>query len=279
MGHDYYIDGPIHQSDLLKPRIPQKEEPLPLQFFRSAVYAGVQAPISGVVQLADKVVGSNILPKVQFIDPCRKAEFGTLSWHTQQFGAMVGVSAGILALNKSVGGTSNYFLGKIENSVEKQGALALRSVLDAAATGFIHNGLFRPVSDEEGNFYAARLKNAVVGAGTYATLSATTLGIKTLGQGRQDMLGSIMRNNIGSTVLAGIPGGIAYAEMKSLADGNGHADLRTMGQAVYSFSVLGGAFAAGKQLIGGTKAEDALQQQMKDGATAAMKRLGVGSSP
>src|ERR1700679_123119 len=104
MGFDFYIDGPIHHSDLLSPHAAKPESSLPMQFVRAAAYAGVQAPISGVVQMVDHVAGTKLLPKVQFIDPCDQAEFGTASWHVQQFGAMVGVTAGLLALNKGVGG-------------------------------------------------------------------------------------------------------------------------------------------------------------------------------
>ena len=93
MGFDYYLDGPIHKSDMLAPHLAKEHESLPVQFLRSAVYAGVQQPISGVVQLADKISGSHMLPKVQFIDSCEQADFGTASWHTQQFGAMLGVLA------------------------------------------------------------------------------------------------------------------------------------------------------------------------------------------
>lgn len=272
MDYDYYIDG-LHKSDLLRPHVHHDNEALTTQFFRSAAYAGLQQPVSGVVQMFDHVSGTNVLPKVQFINPCERAEFGTVSWHVQQFGAMAGVTMGLLALNKGVGASTNLFAGKIEDNVKNQGALAFRTIADSAATGFVHNGLFRPVSDEEGNFYAARLKNGLVGAGTFATLTATTLGIKKFGEGQENMLGSIMRSNVGSTVLSGIPGGFAYAEMKSLADGNGPASFKQVGQAVYSFSVLGGAVAAGKELIGSTHAENLLNQRMKDSAAAASNRL------
>jgi hypothetical protein len=263
MGFDYYLDGPIHKSDMVAPHLANEHESLPIQFLRSAVYAGVQEPISGVVQLADKVSGSHFLPHVQFIDPCERADFGSASWHTQQFGAMLGVTAGLLALNKGVGKAGNFLAGPIDNISEHQGALALRSVAEAAATGFIHNGLFRPVGNDEGNFYAARLKNAAVGAGTYATLTASGLGLKYLAQGQDNVIGTVLRSNVGATVISGIPGGFAYAEMKSLADGKGLASSTSIGQAVYSFSVLGGAFAAGKELIGSTHAEDRLNALMK----------------
>ncbi len=272
MGFDYYIDGPLQHSDLLRPHN-AKNDSLPIEFARAAVYAGAQEPINGVVQLVDKVAGTHFLPKLQFIDPCEKAEFGSAKWHTQQFGGMLGVSLNMIYLHKAVGGMSNLMAGKLENTAANQGALAFRTVLDAAGTGLIHNGLFRPVDKEEGNFYAARLKNGLIGAGTFATVTGSTLGIKYLGQNQNNILGTVLRSDVGSTVLSGIPGGIAYAEMKSLSDGQGPASLKSMGQAVYSFSILGGAWAAGKGVLGGSHSENSLHEQMQKASFDARTKL------
>ncbi len=272
MNFDYYINEPLQHSDLLKPHN-AKNDSLPVEFVRAAVYAGTQAPINGVVQLVDKVSGSNILPHIQFIDPCQKAEFGSLHWHTQQFGSMLGVSLNMVYLNKAVGGMSNLLAGKIENTAANQGALAFRTIIDSAGTGLIHNGLFRQVSDDEGNFYAARGKNALIGAGTFATATASTLGIKYLGKMQDNMLGTVLRSDVGSTVLSGIPGGFAYAEMKSLADGKGPADIKSIGQSIYSFSVLGGAWAAGKGVLGGSHSENSLNEQLHRASIQARARM------
>ena len=263
MDYDFYIDTPIHKSALLDAHIGKKEESLPVDFLRSAAYAGVQEPVNGVVQLIDKTAGTNILPKIQVIDHCEKADYGSVRWHVQQFGSMAGVSANFIALGKAVGGTSEMLFGRLEDTAENKGALALRAITDSAATGFIHNGLFRPVSDSEGNFYAARLKNATVGAASFAVGTASSLGINYLGQGQDNMLGKIMRSDVGSTVLSGIPSGFAYAEIKSLADGKGPASAQAIGRSIYSFSILSGAFVAGKEMVGGTYAEDCLKELMK----------------
>lgn len=263
MGYDFYIDTPIHKSELLHPHINKNNDSLPVEFLRSAAYTGAQEPVSGVVQMVDKTIGTNMLPSVQFIAPCDKAQFGTLRWHTQQFGAMLGVTGDLLALSKGVGAASNKLLGRIEDKAENEGALAIRAITDSAATGFIHNGLFRPVGDPDGNFYAARFRNAMVGAGSFAIGTASSLGIKHLGKGQDNMFGKILRSDVGSTVLSGIPSGFAYAEMKSLAEGEGLAPARTVGQAIYSFSVLGGVFTAGKELLGRTMTEENLGSLMR----------------
>lgn len=263
MTSPFVAENPVqlhHEGDLLHPKL---HEALSIEFCRSAIHAGVQTPVNGVVQLADKVAGSDVLPKVQFIDPCEPAEFLTGRWHVQQIGAMFGTASNMLALSKAVGFTGNALFGSIENSAANQSRLALRAIEEAVGTGFVHNALFKPVASTEGDFYHARLKNGLIGAGTYAALTASSLGIKYLGHERNDMLGSFMRSEVGSTILSGIPGGVFHAELKSIADGKGLADRKSVGEAVYSFSVLGGAWAAGKEVFGGTGAEDFLREQMR----------------
>lgn len=250
----------IDTRDLLHPNLP---EPLSIEFCRAAIHAGAQTPINGVLQFTDKVCGTNYLPKVQFIDPCPKAEFLSTRWHTQQFGVLFGTAANLLILQKCVGKAGDAMFGHIENAATHQFQMALRSVQEAAVTGFIHNAVFKPVEPSEGEFYTARLNNGLVGAGTWATLQAGSVVIKRMGQRHDNFLGAFLRSEVGSTVLSGVPGGYVQANMKSLLKGDGLACHGDIAEAIYTQSILGGAWAGGKQIIGGTRSENNLSNHMQ----------------
>src|ERR1700728_2735046 len=80
---------------------------------RSALYAGVQSPLSGLAQLADHTTGAvssvfncegtNFLPTVQFMDAPSEAKFGTSSWYAQQFGGALGVAGDFWLVHKGLG--------------------------------------------------------------------------------------------------------------------------------------------------------------------------------
>ena len=250
----------IDTKDLLHPNLP---EPLSIEFVRSAIHAGAQAPINGVVQLADKLTGCNFLPSVQFIDQCQKAEFLSTRWHTQQFGILFGTAANLLVLQKCVGKAGDAMFGHIENTAAHQAQMAFRSIEEAAVTGFIHNAVFKPVEPAEGEFFTARLKNGAVGAGTWATLQAGAVGIKRLGRGYDNFVGSFLRSEVGSTVLSGVPGGYVQANLKSLLNNEGLANRKSIAECIYTQSILGGAWAGGKQIIGGTTSENNLSTHMQ----------------
>lgn len=247
-------------AGLLHPQIP---ETLPEEFCRSAVFSSLQAPLNGVLQLADKSCGTNILPELQFIEPCAKAEFLSKRWHAQQMGSLVGTTINLLILQKLVGKAGDKLCGQIESSPFNQAKLAARSISESAASGFIHNFVFRPVMDEEGPFMEARLKNGLVGAASWATMQAGSIGLKQIASKHDNIFGSILRSELGSTFLSGVPGGLVQAELRSFLDGKGWADTKSIAEAVYVQSVLGGAWAGGKQLIGGTHSENHLRNQMQ----------------
>lgn len=263
------FDNPISNDaeELLRPH-----ESMPMELARSAVYSGFQAPVNAVVQIVDYHAGTQILPKVQLIDPCEKAEFLSARWHTQQFGALFGTALNLLVLQKSVGWAGDKMLGHLENIAANQGQLAARSIREAAIAGFIHNGVFKPVTEADGNFYEARLRNGLVGAGSWAISTAAGLGIKHFGKTHDGALGTIMRNDVSSTVVSGIPSGIASAQLRSLLDGKGFAGYSAMWESVYSQSIVGGMWALGKDVIGGTRSDTQLRDHMRHASLVARGR-------
>src|SRR5437868_12919198 len=70
-------------------------------FLRSTLYSGLQVPVTGDAQLVDKVTGSNILPKMQFIEAPKSdglaANLGAIT-------ATAGHCAAMLALGHKIVG-------------------------------------------------------------------------------------------------------------------------------------------------------------------------------
>src|ERR1700722_6471144 len=69
-------------------------------FVRSIAYSAVQEPISGLTQIADGLLNTNLLPKVQFIAKAEAAPFGSLDWHAQQVGSAVGMLLPFMLVGK-----------------------------------------------------------------------------------------------------------------------------------------------------------------------------------
>jgi hypothetical protein len=184
----------------------------------SAAYAGLQSPVDGVSQLLN-------LPKVKMVDAPMPAEFGSTAWHAQQIGGAVGMLAPFMLVNKGVG-----------SLMAKEGAMAetmsLRyKVTQAAAAGFVYDGLMRPVQENEGNFWAARFKHATIGAVTFGTLAGTAHGL--------DAIGKPMNSQLFNHTLAGITAGGVNAQLESLMAGRGFATQEESMQAGYTFAVVG----------------------------------------
>ncbi len=237
------------------------EANLSREFLFSAAYSGLQAPVSGLAQIVDKVAGTKLEPTLQFIDAPKESESMSYRWHAQQFGAMVGTALPFLLLHKGVSRCSNALFGKLEQSALNEGLLARRLVGESAATGAVFEGVFRPVDERrEPNFLQARINHSVSGALTFAALSASAIKIQSSIQGERGILGRVIGSEIGSSMLAGIPAGLVSAEVNSVLGNGTHASWKQIGESIYSFSVLGGAMAAGKRVFGATESERAHRQ-------------------
>lgn len=271
----------LTQSDALSKSSDQRS--LPEEMLHSAVYCAVQAPLKGATQLLDKSLGTNILPSVEFMEAPQNAEFLSARWHAQQLGSAAGMVAPFLLLHKGVGKVGSMALGKVETEMAT-GALSKRMVVEAGATGFLYEGLLKPVSDQEGNFVAARTRNALVGGVTFATLAASAVGIKNLAQAETGVVGKVLRNDFAASALAGVPAGLVNAEMNSVLSGKGHASRAELAESAYSFVFAGGALSLGKSVLGSTKADAVLREQMKqesaraiaDGAPTLAERAAMG---
>lgn len=231
----------IDTNALMRPKEAQDERSIAAQFFHSAVYSGIQAPAEGLTQFVNKaaqtVTGNEkttVLPNMHFEAP-KQADFGSAAWHVQQIGGGVGMLVPFLAVNKGVGSV----IGRNATAVE---AAFLRfKVTQAATSGFVYDGLMRPVHDEEGNFWAARLKHATVGAATFGTLAATAHGLDVFG--KMPPASSTIRRPFGNEMFnhtfAGAIAGGANAQFDSLLSGKGFASHQDTARGAYTFAIVG----------------------------------------
>ena len=266
---------------------PPKEEGVLESAVRSAAYTGIQEPVNGLIELAEKASGRSLLPSVDFIDSPQPAKFGTGNWHAQQIGSACGLAADFVLLSKITGKVAgrSQSLGEISSSAFKaesgvmlKGLSSHRSpIVSAATTGAIFEGVFRPVGQEPGNFYANRLQHALEGGITFGALSGTSSLIKNSLTSRLGAtpLGRISTSEASTHALAGLPVGAARAQLTSALDGHGLATSSQTLESAYSFFLAGGALgglrAAGRQFerptladrVGRTK-EALPELQLKD---------------
>ncbi len=232
------------------------------EFARSIVWGGLQSPLLGATQLIDKTCGTELQPKVQFMHESSEAQAFTSNWHARQLGSMGGMALPFLLLHKGVGICGNRLLGKLESDAAAS-LLTTRAVGESIATGMLFDGLLRPVSGaQQQDFAASRAKNALIGGITFGVMTRTSFGLRSLMHAEQGAAAGLIRSEVGSSILSGIPAGIANAELNSRTYEGRGASREKLAEAVYCFSVLGGTMAAGKRCIS-TTAEADLSYQLQ----------------
>lgn len=240
------------------------------EFARSAVWGGLQSPLLGAAQVVDKTFDTELQRMVQFMPSPPEAKSNG-HWHAQQLGAMTGMAIPFLLLHKGVGFCGNRLLGTLERNASTS-LLTRRAVQESVATGMLFDGLLRPVSEEQqDNFVAARAKNAIIGGITFGVLAGSTIGIKSVMQSEKGLAASMVRSEIGSAMISGVPAGLVNAELTSrLYTGEG-ASAQKLLESVYNFAVLGGTMALGKRSIA-TSAESKLSHQLRQKSEVAEKQ-------
>ena len=224
------VDQIYDRSRLLQPEHSEDHANLALEALQSAAYSGLQAPIKGATQLADKVLGTNMASHVKIVDTPRPAEFGSGAWHAQQIGGALGMIGPFLAVNASAGA----LMGTEGVAAE---TLSLRTkVTQAALAGGLYEGVFRPVEENEGNFWTARIRHATVGAATFATLTATAHGLDRFGK---TWMKDPLDRDIMSHAYAGVVAGGSNAQLESLLSGKGFASTEDTVRGSYTFAMLG----------------------------------------
>lgn len=213
-------------------------------FAHSAAYTLVQSPINAVTQLVDRVADTNVLPAVQLIEAPETVEFSLSNpaWYAQQFGNAGAMAAHLYLLNKAAGGKTLAAGREVSMSARSAAELTAKS----AGVGALYSGVFTPVSTD-GNFWQNRAINSLAGAVTFASMSASAIGTKTLGQSLTPVsrvAGSALKNDIVAGTISGVPAGIVSADTHSLLSGRGFASGKERFESAYGFAVIGGGLSA-----------------------------------
>jgi hypothetical protein len=118
------------------------------------------------------------LHKLQIVEPLEQADFNTPRWYAQQFGAAVGMLPSYLLMNACVGQVANR-LSRTFAGAESVYLLGMRfskngfNIAKSAFSGAAYEGICKPTELTKDSFELARAKNALIGAITFGSISAT----------------------------------------------------------------------------------------------------------
>lgn len=221
---------------------------------RSALYSGIESPANAVGQLWNNTAGSAVgeVGELGLISAPTEATFGSARWHAQTIGGAAGMVAPFLLARggvKTAAGATKGMTSRIVGSAKTfeltsgQSVKLLAPVLEAGATGAVFEGVFRPVDPKEGNFWAARARNAGVGFATFSVLGGTSQGLKALdriGYANSPWMINTFKHDVARQLIAGGTAGMADAQFRSLASGHGLAKTDEVVKSAYTFALLGG---------------------------------------
>lgn len=249
------MDRPIFAancSDLLKPAKGFAGEAV-----QSMLYSWQNMAQASV----DLVDFKGCLPRLQLIDKPAEAAFGTSDWAAQHLGNAVGIAVPFYFLHKGVQVSTDKLFGKLtEQSIRREVAMA-------STTGFLFGTALTPVSSTDTrNYYQARVENGLtlglsVGVMTYSALKIQAGGEAL--KSRSPLLGGVIKSDIVSGALSGIPGGLAFAEMNALTTHRRLLPTATeVGDSMVNFGLVGTALG----LPGTIKGKPMLPAPIKIGA-------------
>lgn len=231
----------------------EKPRGLVSQFTGAALHSALQAPANGIAQLVDGVAGTSLHETVKnnewFAAP-EEAKFGSVNWHVQQVGMAVGIAADFIVLNKGLKSVARGLTAFSESGLPARAASAFvnKPMLNATISGGVYDGLFRESASGE-DLLGTRLKQAGIGAATFATLSGAGSLMRSASEA--GMLGKgitqkLVGNQAAIGFAAGIPAGIVNVELAS----GGKASFEDLYKAGYGFAFLGGTVGGVNAMAG-----------------------------
>ncbi|MBC7996914.1 MAG: hypothetical protein IAF58_03160 [Leptolyngbya sp.] len=258
---------------------PREKSGLLEDFGRSLVHSGLQTPVNALVQPVDRMLGTKILPNVQFIDRPQHEDFGTGNYWAQQGGAAIGMLGTFFVAGKAVKGFTRAGQSEamLASTLSKQSMIGL-TMKEATATGFVHDFAFRPLEEGDNrNYLTARLTNGAIGGATMFTLAGTGVGLKQLGavaaleksalvpvggkyiggtmshvpeSFRTKFAAPVLSNNLFGATISGAPAGFVSANMHSLTAEGRLATGRENFESMTTMSVIGAGFGGYHQFKG-----------------------------
>ena len=221
-----------------KPSLTQEVYNLGTTVVKNFAYSGLQSPVAGVAQIADKLLNTHLETATKVLTSPNAQKFGTANWYAQQVGQGLGIGFDFLVANKTIGSLKSCLDIETAQSL----TLAKSSIIgQSALAGAILEGVFTP-SNPNDNLLATRLKQAVSGATTFAAMSSTSIGLNTLSHSLDlgnDLANKAINSNLLNGFLSGIPGGLTSANASSLLNGQGLASFKSDFQSVTAYSVAG----------------------------------------
>lgn len=233
-------------------------------------YSLVQAPLTGVTQLVDKAAGTNWEQSTKFFDKPAHSEFGSAGWVGEAVGGTAGAALPFILMARVAGPGA---AAKMEQSAHYglKSKEAVFPILKSIGAGVAYNGIFTPVEQGE-DFVSARARNMAVGALTWGSLTATSVGLKGLGlrsfnQGAiaeaqglapaarytegvfaNNTVRNVLKNDVFNGAAGGVVGGIVDVQGRSLLSGHGLASAGDTVQGAATFA-LGGALMGGTNIL------------------------------
>jgi len=236
---------------------PRPQDSLVSTALSSLAYEAIQQPLKGVAQIADsfdkKNVSDSWQQKVTFMQAPQQAEFGSANWYAQSFGGAAGKLVpflAALAVTKKGFGAAGAHAGaeiaeqKAVSLFSRKGALAIG---ETGAAGFLTESVLTPTErnqhNQDSSLLSERVKQGAVGAITFSTLTASSLGIKELGRvgiTQSAMVNRFLTTEAGSMAMAGLPTGVIAAETHArIMEGRASTGQEKF-ESAYSMFVIGG---------------------------------------
>lgn len=228
-----------------------------IHFGQAALHEAFESPINGAIQIVNHTSNAK-LHELEIIGAPPPAQAGSLDEFAQKAGSVVGMIAPYLVLRSAVGKTTNEF-----RTLTGTARILSNPVAQAAVTGAVYDGVFRPVDVPDEDFWAQRAKNATVGAITFGTMEGfyhgmtnkmQSSGLHKIGGigGNLNIAGQNFGNyfvanpiaRVATSAAAGYGAGHVNAQATAFLNQGRLADLSTSHSTASDFALFGGLIAA-----------------------------------
>jgi hypothetical protein len=228
--HDSYADGLT--------RGPQEAGSLVTDCSEAFLQSALQQPITGVTQIVDQMLGTNLAKKTDFIGTPSKRKFGTIGWAAEEVATGAGAALPLIAAAAMTHGLVRNFVGSaIRSSRESTSYLCeYTSHANSIVGGFVAGAAFTPSKDNK-NFWRDRLFSGTMNSMTLNLMHgiARPLALAT----GADAIDASLATKALNTGLSGALAGAGLAEISSHSDSGKWASPEAVVQSAISFGLTG----------------------------------------